>query len=208
MDTIFKIAILIFSVIIHEVSHGTMALALGDRTAKHAGRLTLNPLPHIDILGSVILPAITLLTGGFIFGWAKPVPYNPYNLRNQKWGPALVGAAGPLSNLFMAFLFGLVVRLIPYVFSEPSQFAVNLISFASTIVLINVVLAVFNLVPIPPLDGSKVLFALLPYSLRWIEELLTHYGLLILLFFIFFLFRFIQPIILFIFSLFTGHMFF
>lgn len=204
ITVIFHIAILVFSVIIHEISHGYAALALGDRTAKYAGRLTLNPVPHIDIIGSLILPAITFLTGGVVFGWAKPVPYNPYNLRNQKWGPALVGAAGPASNLLMAFVFGLMIRFVSYAVSGPSLFIDNLVAFASWIVLINIVLAVFNLVPIPPLDGSKVLFALLPYSLHWIEEFLERYGILILLFFIFFLFRFIQPIIFLIFSLFTG----
>ncbi|MEK7067291.1 MAG: site-2 protease family protein [Patescibacteria group bacterium] len=204
LDIIFQVAMLIFSVIIHEISHGYAALALGDRTAKYAGRLTLNPLPHIDLFGSIILPIISFATGGFIFGWAKPVPYNPYNLRNQKWGSAIVGAAGPLSNLLIAFLFGTLIRVVPYFFSEPTQFLTNLISIASFIVFLNILLAIFNLLPIPPLDGSKVLFAMLPYQFRYIQEFLEQYGFIILLFFIFFLFRLLHPVIQIIFSIFTG----
>src|SRR3989344_7390564 len=111
---IFQVAILVMSVVIHEVSHGFMAYALGDSTAKYAGRLTLNPLPHIDPFGSIILPCVlSLLPGGIIFGYAKPVPYNPYNLRNQKWGPALVAGVGPCANLLVALVFGLIGVLIP-----------------------------------------------------------------------------------------------
>ena len=204
LDIIFQVTILIFSVIVHEISHGYAALALGDRTAKYAGRLTLNPLPHIDLFGSIILPMISFAMGGFIFGWAKPVPYNPYNLRNQKWGSAIVGAAGPLSNLLIAFLFGMFIRVAPYFFSESAQFLTNLISIASFIVFLNVLLAIFNLLPIPPLDGSKVLFAMLPYQFRYIQEFLEQYGFVILIFFIFFLFRLLHPFIQVIFSIFTG----
>lgn len=204
MDTLFQIVILIFSVIVHEISHGYAALALGDRTAKNAGRLTLNPLPHIDPIGSILLPGfLILMQSSFLIGWARPVPYNPYNLSNQRWGPALVGAAGPLSNLLMAFLFGMLIRAV-LLFTEPTQFILNLAPIFSIIVFINVLLAVFNLVPIPPLDGSKVLFAFLPYRLRWIEEFLQAYGLVILLLFIFFFLQFLFPVILFIFSLLTG----
>src|SRR3989338_10071713 len=99
IEFMFQIAILIFSVVIHEVSHGYAALALGDHTAEAEGRLTLNPLKHLDLFGSIILPLLSYSMGGFIFGWAKPVPYNPYNLRNQKWGPAIVGVAGPPANI-------------------------------------------------------------------------------------------------------------
>lgn len=201
--TLVQILILIFSVIVHEISHGFAALALGDPTAKNAGRLTLNPIPHIDIFGSILLPAISLFAGGFLFGWAKPVPYNPYNLRNQEWGPAIVGAAGPFSNLVLAFGFGLIVRYVSHL-ANPSDFLVNFSSIASLIVFLNVLLAVFNLVPIPPLDGSKVLFALLPYRFRVVQGFLEQHGLLLLLFFIFFLFRFIQPIIAYFYTLFAG----
>jgi len=110
---LFPIAILVMSVVIHEVSHGVAAYLLGDKTAKYAGRLTLNPIPHIDILGSIIVPFVLAISSPFVIGWAKPVPYNPYNLRDQKRGPAIVGAAGPLSNFFIAGIFGFLSILTP-----------------------------------------------------------------------------------------------
>ncbi|MBI2048791.1 MAG: site-2 protease family protein [Parcubacteria group bacterium] len=198
MDFIFSIAILIMSVVIHEVSHGFVAHALGDPTAKYEGRLTLNPLRHLDPVGSVIVPALTYLLGGFIIGWARPVPYNPYNLRNQKWGPAAVGIAGPLSNIAVAVVFGLVVRF------GAGALPVSFLSVSALIVLINLILAVFNLVPVPPLDGSKVLFALLPYRLLRVQEFLERYGLFVLFFFIFFLWRFLSPVITFLFRFVVG----
>ena len=199
-DVIFSIAILIMSVVIHEVSHGLMANFLGDPTAKYEGRLTLNPIKHLDPFGSVILPLLlALLPGqGPIFGWAKPVPYNPYNLRNQRWGPALVGAAGPGSNLLVAFVFSLVLRLSAGALPE------SFVTIAATIIFINILLAVFNLVPIPPLDGSKVLFALFPSRAGNIEAFLEAYGFVFLLLFIIFFWQFISPVADFIFRLFTG----
>ena len=154
---IFQFIILIISVIIHEVAHGYMALWLGDPTAKYEGRLTLNPVKHIDLWGSIIIPIITTLAG-FTFGWAKPVPYNPYNLRNQRWGDALVAIAGPASNIILASLFGLVIRLGMHFSFLSAEF----ISLASLVVLVNIVLALFNLVPIHPLDGGKILVGILP----------------------------------------------
>ena len=205
MSVIIKIIILIFSVVIHEVSHGYAALALGDRTAQYAGRLTLNPLKHIDPFGSLILPLFTAILGGPVFGWAKPVPYNVYNLRSQKWGPAIVGAAGPAANLSLAVIFGLVVRLsssLPAAIS--GEFVNNFISIAAAISLLNLVLALFNLVPIPPLDGSKVLFAVLPYKWRHIETAFERYGFIGLLIFIFFFAQLLVPIISFFFRLIVG----
>lgn len=199
---IFQIAILVMSVVIHEVSHGFMAYALGDSTAKYAGRLTLNPIPHIDPFGSVILPLIlALLPGGIVFGWAKPVPYNPYNLRNQQWGPGLVAVAGPLANIFVALVFGFIIRfegLLPFV--VPAAF----LEISTLVVLLNLVLAVFNLVPIPPLDGSKVLFVILPYHMDYIQQFLEQYGFFLLLIFIFFFFNFLFPVVGFLFHVFTG----
>ncbi len=201
----FQILILIFSVIVHEVSHGYAALALGDRTAQFAGRLTLNPVKHIDPFGSIILPAFSYLLGGVIFGWAKPVPYNPYNLQNQKWGPAIVGFAGPAANIALALIFGLLIRFLPEtVGSLGGPFLLSFISIASVIVLLNLVLAIFNLIPIPPLDGSRVLFALLPYRFRNIENFLEQYGIYAILLFIFLFSRWLFPIAIFFYHLITG----
>ncbi|MBI2640746.1 MAG: site-2 protease family protein [Candidatus Sungbacteria bacterium] len=206
---IFQIIILIFSVVIHEVSHGYAALALGDKTAQYAGRLTLNPIKHLDPFGSILLPIISYMLGGVIFGWARPVPYNPYNLSNQKWGPALVGAAGPAANISLAVVFGLVVRFLPNLADGASGlFIFNFMTIASTIALLNLVLAIFNLVPIPPLDGSKVLFAILPHQWRGVQFFLEQYGLFLLLIFIFFFARWIFPIVLFLFRFITGTLLF
>ena len=173
MEVIFFVLVLIISVVVHEVSHGYAAYALGDPTAKLAGRLTLNPLPHIDPIGSILVPGfLILLNPGFIFGWAKPVPYNPHNLKAPKWGPALVALAGPASNLLIAFVFGLAVRFL--------DLPINVLETLAFVVLMNIALAIFNLIPIPPLDGSKVLFSALPYNLRYVEEFMTRYQIFLI----------------------------
>ena len=189
----------------HEYAHGWMADQLGDPTARYAGRLTLDPRAHVDKFGTILLPLMMLVMGlvtgsYFLFAYAKPVPYNPYNLRNQKWGPAAVAVAGPLSNLLIAVVFGTIIRFVPV----SSQFLANFLSFLYIVVYANVLLAVFNLVPIPPLDGSKVLYAILPDSMWNVRKFLEQYSLFILIFFIFFLFRFISPIIGFLTEWFTG----
>ncbi len=203
MDPIFyffEIVVLIFSIVIHEFSHGWVANYLGDPTAKYQGRLTLNPLPHIDPLGSILVPFLMFLSGtGIIFGWAKPVPYNPYNLKDQKYGPAMVATAGPLSNLVVAAFFGIIIRIL-----IAQGITSGIILFLGFIVLINIVLGVFNLVPIPPLDGSKLLFSILPYSTRHLQEFLERNGMLLLLVFIFFGFQLIIPIIFGLFKLLVG----
>lgn len=196
MDFIFDLVIIIFSATLHEVSHGLAARALGDRTAERAGRLTLNPLAHIDPYGSVILPvALWFLSGGtFFFASAKPVPYNPYNLKNQQWGPALVGAAGPVSNLVIAALFALLARVVG---------ADNGIAFiAVRVVVINCSLAVFNLLPVPPLDGSKILFALLPTRYDHIKFWLERYGMWLVFALIFIFGGYISELISFVIRLF------
>ncbi len=204
---IFWLAILIFSAVIHEVSHGVVAEQLGDPTARLAGRLTLNPLKHLDFLGSFLLPVTLwfLTGGGIVFGWAKPVPYNPLNLKNPLAGAGKIAAAGPISNLFIAAVFGIILRI----FSVAGLAAPFLMELFAVIVYVNILLAVFNLVPIPPLDGSKVLFAILPknessYRLAFFLE---RYGMIIVLFFIFFGFQIIVPVINFIFTLVTGQSF-
>ncbi len=199
---VFQVGVLIFSVVIHEVSHGFAALMLGDSTAEEEGRLTLNPLRHIDPFGSVILPAMSYLFGGIIVGWAKPVPYNPYRLRNRHWGPALVGVAGPTANIFLAAAFGIVFRfLVPY---ADGGFLGNLASVAGIIALLNLSLAIFNLVPIPPLDGSKILFAVLPARWRGVRAFLEQYGVILLILFIGFFSQLLSPLISFAFRLLTG----
>lgn len=198
---IFSIAALIMSVVIHEVAHGAVAGLLGDPTSRLAGRLTLNPLKHLDPVGSVLVPAImALLPGGLIFGWAKPVPYNPYNLKAGQWGPALVAAAGPASNLVLALFFGLFLRFgLPAGLVGPAA-----AEFIVLIVFVNLVLMLFNLIPVPPLDGSKILFAAMPYRLRFIEEQFTRYSLIFLLIIIFAAGGLILPITTFLFTLITG----
>jgi len=160
IDQIFVIVVIMFSAVIHEVMHGVAADKLGDPTARYAGRLTLNPISHLDPFGSVILPLILALSSSPIFfGWAKPVPYNPFNLTKAPyWGEAIVAFAGPASNFVMALLAALVIRL--------GVFSSELNSVIFLVVVINVMLGIFNLIPIPPLDGSKILSALLPLSLR------------------------------------------
>lgn len=204
MEWIFLIAILIFSVVLHEVSHGTVANYLGDPTAKNAGRLTLNPLYHLDLFGSIILPLFLILLanlggGGIIFGWAKPVPINPYNFRDQKYGEAKVAIAGPLANLSLALTFGLTLRFLPVIFAYPS-----LVLLFSYIIYINIILAVFNLLPIPPLDGSHILFAFLPKKLENLKIFLRQYSLFILIFILFFFFNGIIIISSLIFRLIVG----
>ncbi len=202
MTAIFFFIIVILSAIIHEYSHGWVAEQLGDPTARLAGRLTLNPIAHIDPIGTILVPLIlVMLPGGFIFGWAKPVPFNPLNLRNQRWGPALVALAGPASNLLIALALAVIIRWL-----GPGAFT----SFLALIVYINILLAVFNLVPIPPLDGSKVLYAILPNTPSWwrFKLQLEQYGMILVIMFIFIGWQLITPIIYWLFRLFVGFNFY
>ena len=199
---IFFFIVIILSAIIHEYMHGWTAERLGDPTARLAGRLTLNPIVHIDPVGTIFLPLIlVLMNTGLLFGWAKPVPYNPFNLRNKRFGPALVAAAGPLSNLFIALVLGLFVRL-----SVPSAFT----SFLSIVVYVNVLLAIFNLVPLPPLDGSKILFSVLPDNKFWWQFKINidRYGMILVFVFIFFFWNLISPVIGKVYQLIVGQLFF
>jgi Zn-dependent protease len=187
-----QIVIILYSIILHEVAHGVVAFKLGDDTAARAGRLTLNPLSHIDPIGTIILPIfMALLPGGVIFGWAKPVPYNPYNLRNSS-DELKVAFAGPATNLFIAALFAVAFRVIFRGGGYPMSILENLLIAG---VSSNVLLAIFNLVPIPPLDGSKLLFLLIPKENYQLRAFLNQYGMVILLFFIFFGFNIIIPLI-------------
>ena len=194
---LFYFLVIVPSAIIHEYAHGWMADKLGDPTARYAGRLTLNPKAHIDLWGTVIMPVtLSILSAGkFLFAYAKPVPYNPYNLKNQKLGPVLVSLAGPISNFLLAFSFALVIRLMPIT---------AMTEFLYIIVYANILLMVFNLVPIPPLDGSKVLYALLPPGNERVINFLEKNSFIILLVFVLFLFDLIFPIIDFIVNLLVG----
>lgn len=194
------------SVVVHEVSHGYAAYWLGDPTAKYEGRLTMNPVKHLDPVGSVILPLFFALTGSnFMIGWAKPVPFNPYNLRNKKWGEAIVAIAGPLSNIIIALFFGLCLRFaLVYAVASDLNVDVSLIKITSLVVLINLLLAVFNLVPIPPLDGSKILFSIMPNGGGAVRAFLERYGFVVVLFFVFFLWDYFAPLIILLFRLITG----
>jgi len=159
---IAMIVILIISVVIHEMAHGFAADWLGDPTARLQGRLSPNPIVHLDPLMSVILPGLLIMSGSpILFGAAKPVPYNPYNFTNQKWGEAIVAAAGPASNIALAIIFAMIVR-----FADALALSETFIVLAVQVIILNIFLAFFNLVPIPPLDGSKILPRLLPYSAR------------------------------------------
>lgn len=188
------------SIVIHEVSHGFMAEHFGDNTARNAGRLTLNPLKHLDMFGSIILPAILILSkAGFVFGWAKPVPYNPNNLSNRKWGTIAVASAGVLSNFFIAIIFGLIIRFSAYFSLPPSFYFIT-----SAIVIVNLALGIFNLVPIPPLDGSKILFSFLPERAFSFILAYEQYSLILLLVFIVFFSEYLFPVLSLLFYLTTG----
>ncbi len=199
---IFQIFILVFSVVIHEISHGFMALFFGDKTAEYEGRLTLNPIKHIDIFGSIILPIFLYITGaGFMIGWAKPVPYNPHNLKKRKIAEPLVALAGPVSNIFIALVFGVIIKILML----QSMILSPLILLFSFVVLVNISLAIFNLIPIPPLDGSKILFSIIPTRSRFVFSAYAHkYGLILLIAVVAFLPNFITPIVTYFFTLITG----
>jgi len=160
IDGIFVVAVIMMSAVIHEVMHGVAAERLGDPTARLQGRITLNPISHLDPMGSIILPLVLVLTNApILFGWAKPVPYNPYNLRPGRFSEAIVAGAGPLSNLVIALIGGLIIRL--------GFFPTGMADILFLIIFINIILFLFNLIPIPPLDGSKILSSVLPRGLAF-----------------------------------------
>ncbi len=178
MQVVFIAFILIYAVVIHEVAHGWVAYLRGDPTAAQLGRLTLNPIPHIDPIGTLLVPGFLLYMryvygGGFLFGWAKPVPVNPYRLRNPKRDMMLIGAAGPLSNMLMALV---LAGLAQSPLAEPGTMAYTVLFYG---VLLNLVLASFNLIPVPPLDGSKIVMGLLSRELAIKYEGLERYGMIL-----------------------------
>ena len=199
ISALLIVVIVILSVVVHEVAHGYAALWLGDSTAQYSGRLSLNPLKHMDLMGSFIIPLL-LSFSGVIFGWAKPVPYNPYNLKNRRWGELLVAIAGPVSNFILAIIFAMFIRLT----AVDVAGITSLTYVALLIVQVNLVLAIFNLIPIPPLDGSKILFSIMPNQYGKIRMTLERFGFIFILVFVFFLWQLFLPIIDFVFKLLTG----
>ena len=170
----------VFAITVHEVAHGWVAKKQGDKTALMLGRLTLNPFKHIDLLGTIIIPGLLLLSStGFIFGWAKPVPVDPRNFKNPKKSMAIVALAGPVANLLMAIMWALIARL--GVIIEVEVVSLPLIYMGVAGISINLVLALINLIPIPPLDGSRIVSGILPNKLAWQYNRLERFGFVILL---------------------------
>jgi Zn-dependent protease len=201
MDILFfSIIILIISAVAHEMAHGYAADSLGDPTPRLQGRLSINPLRHLDPVGSFLLPLLTYNIGGFIFGWAKPVEFNPYNLKHPKRDEMIIAGAGPVSNAVIALVFGLIVR-----FNEVLQLPLTMVTLASLVVIINLSLMVFNLMPIPPLDGSKLLLNSIPDKYHTFKELLVRNSLVIFVIFVLFGASFITPVIQWLFTLITGY---
>lgn len=187
MQIVELIIALILSLTLHEFMHGYVGFLLGDDTAKDQGRLTLNPLAHIDPFMTLLLPLLLILAHAPVFGAAKPVPFKPWALRYGKWGAAMVAVAGPLTNLFLAIFFGLWVRFIPLYPSAAQLFV--------AIVEVNIGFFIFNMIPFPPLDGSRVLYAIAPYGLREIMDRIERAGIIAIAIFIFFLYPYLAPLL-------------
>lgn len=189
METLILILIIAYSVILHEIAHGLVAYKLGDPTAKFAGRLTLNPISHIDPIGTILLPLFTYFSGGFIFGWAKPVPYDPTKLNNPSRDAKLIALAGPLTNLLLAIILSIIFK---------SQILPQFLSIFYIAIRLNVVLAIFNLLPIPPLDGSKLILSSLPIQMQIFLETT---GFILIFIFLFLFWPFLKIIVDLVFNL-------
>ncbi len=172
---------ILFAITVHEVAHGWVAYRLGDPTAKMLGRLTLNPIKHIDPIGTIVVPGVLLIIGGFIFGWAKPVPITWDNLGKPKRDMALVAAAGPIANLLMALIWALIAKIGFLIGNGLAWLALPMVYMGQAGIIINLLLMILNLIPIPPLDGSRVVSSLLPGPLAWKYNRLEPYGFFILL---------------------------
>lgn len=196
MDTLtafFLIVILILSIMFHELAHGTIADTLGDPTPRLHGRLTLNPFAHLELLGSLVVPLLCIVSGsGFIVGWAKPVPFNPAQLKYKRWGPALVALAGPVMNISIALMCALAFRLV-----YATGLNMPLVSMLAQVVVVNISLAVFNLIPIPPLDGHHILGAFVPKFKSFSNRIMARFGMIVLVLVLFFAGSLISPIVAF-----------
>ncbi|MFW0862528.1 MAG: site-2 protease family protein [Candidatus Komeilibacteria bacterium] len=165
----------LYAIVVHEFSHALAAYKQGDVTAKLNNRLTLNPIPHMDTFGTILLPAMLILSGSpLVIGWAKPVPVNPANFKNKKWGNTIVSLAGPLANLISAIVFFIILKILSVI--SPFLFTTLLPAFLISLIIVNTVLMIFNLIPIPPLDGSKFLFDVLPAKYNNIKVFLSQQG--------------------------------
>lgn len=182
MEWILQIPALIFSVVVHEFSHGYMAWKRGDDTAYLMGRLTLNPIPHLDLIGSFLVPMIAIITSAPVIGWAKPVPVNPYMMYDREKSMIMVAAAGPLSNIILSFVSAFLLTILELFSFDNLFFLVPLIYLLKYLIVINLVLAFFNLFPLYPLDGGQIFFNLLPYKLRREYEKILPYGMYIVIF--------------------------
>jgi len=191
-QTIYYVIGLLIGVVLHEYMHARIADLMGDKTARRAGRLTLNPIPHIDPYGTVLVPLVLILftPGHWAFGWAKPVPINPYSMKNPRRDPVLVALAGPLTNFSIAFILALVGMVVRLVGVNPFGSLKYLLEFLNAAAQINVILGFFNLLPIPPLDGSHVLEYFLSPNARRTYEALAPYGFIIVIVFLVFLFQY------------------
>lgn len=175
LGVVIVLCVIVFSMMLHELAHGAVAFALGDTTAKDDGRLTLNPIKHLDPFMSVILPLISYLMGGVVFGGAKPVPVNTHRLKWGVWGMALVAIAGPLTNFILAFVSFLILELSGVTVNDGLIYTILL-----EMILVNLGFGVFNLIPIPPLDGSRILYVLMPDRIRELMERMEPMGIYII----------------------------
>ncbi|MFC2048964.1 site-2 protease family protein [Elusimicrobiota bacterium] len=184
--------IFFFSVVIHEVAHGVVASKCGDDTAKLMGRITLNPIAHIDLFGTILVPILMYSMGGFIIGWAKPVPVNPLNFKNFRGDTMKVGASGPLTNFALAVIFTFLLWIINFLNMASDRIGFSVCAVLASGVTINLILGLFNLTPIPPLDGSRIISSLLPMQLSQKYDSIAPFGFFILIFVL----GFIWPVIL------------
>lgn len=203
IELLFIYIVIIISAVFHEYAHGWAAYQLGDDTAKRSGRLTLNPIAHIDPLGTLIIPLVLLFSAGIFIGWAKPVPYNPYNLSDRRYGSLKVAIAGPAANIVIALVLGLGLRFASLPLVAAGLLSPVALDFLQLVVYVNIILALFNLIPLPPLDGSKVAADLFPGYWRYFSGL----GFIGIFLALFVAFLVLGPLAQFIFSLLTGFRF-